>query len=234
MDQTNDNLQNFQTFEQFLANQNVQISVLGFIINLLITALLAYILSKLYSRHGISLSNRSAFGNNFVLIATTTMIIITIVKSSLALSLGLVGALSIVRFRAAIKEPEELAYIFLTIAIGLGLGADQRIITILGFILVCGFILLKNIGKEKVKNENLLLTVSTSSQLEGFLNKVLGVLEKYCSSIDLKRFDENTEVAEVSLLVEYKSINEFNQCKTALRELDDSLEISFVDNKGMF
>ena len=47
-------------------------------------------------------------------------------KIFLALSLGLVGALSIVRFRTPIKEPEELAYIFLAIAIGLALGADQK------------------------------------------------------------------------------------------------------------
>jgi len=47
----------------------------------------------------------------------TTMLVISIVKSSLALSLGLVGALSIVRFRSAIKEPEELVYIFLSMAI---------------------------------------------------------------------------------------------------------------------
>ena len=58
------------------------------------------------------------------------MVMITIVKSSLALSLGLVGALSIVRFRTAIKEPEELSYAFLSIAIGLGLGADQRLTTL--------------------------------------------------------------------------------------------------------
>ena len=53
------------------------------------------------------------------------MIIITIVKSSLALSLGLVGALSIVRFRTAIKDPEELSFLFISIAIGLGMGANQ-------------------------------------------------------------------------------------------------------------
>ena len=51
--------------------------------------------------------------------------VILIVKSSLALSLGLVGALSIVRFRTPIKEPEELIYLFLAIAIGLGFGAGQ-------------------------------------------------------------------------------------------------------------
>jgi hypothetical protein len=63
-----------------------------------------------------------------MMITMTTMLIITIVKASLALSLGLVGALSIVRFRAAIKEPEELAYLFLAIAIGLDFGAGQRVI----------------------------------------------------------------------------------------------------------
>ncbi len=71
------------------------------------------------------------------------MLIITIVKSSLALSLGLVGALSIVRFRSAIKEPEELAYLFLCIAIGLGLGASQTAITTLAFIVIMGVLMLK-------------------------------------------------------------------------------------------
>ena len=51
-------------------------------------------------------------------------------KSSLALSLGLVGALSIVRFRTPIKEPEELGYLFLIIAVGLGFGAGYSIVTI--------------------------------------------------------------------------------------------------------
>ena len=53
------------------------------------------------------------------------MVVITIVKSSLALSLGLVGALSIVRFRTPIKETEELIMLFINLAIGLGLGASK-------------------------------------------------------------------------------------------------------------
>ena len=59
-----------------------------------------------------------------------------VVKTSLALSLGLVGALSIVRFRTPIKEPEELIYLFLAIAIGLGFGAGYPIITILIVIVI--------------------------------------------------------------------------------------------------
>ena len=63
------------------------------------------------------------------MLSLITFLVILIVKSSLALSLGLVGALSIVRFRTPIKEPEELIYLFLAIALGLGYGAGQIIPT---------------------------------------------------------------------------------------------------------
>ena len=72
----------------------------------------------------------------FPFVLLTTVLVISIVKSSLALSLGLVGALSIVRFRTPIKEPEELAYLFLCIAAGLGLGANQTLPTIIAIILI--------------------------------------------------------------------------------------------------
>jgi len=94
-------------FQKFLITQNVQISVTDFIINSVIILILAFLLEKTYAKCAKSLSNRKHFAYNFMLIAFTTMVIISIVKSSLALSLGLVGALSIVRFRSAIKEPQE-------------------------------------------------------------------------------------------------------------------------------
>ena len=48
----------------------------------------------------------------------------------------MVGALSIVRFRTPIKEPEELAYLFISIAIGLGLGANQTLVTIISTLII--------------------------------------------------------------------------------------------------
>ena len=110
--------------------------------------MIAFILSSLlgyvYTKYGNSLSNRRSFAQNFNMISMTTMLIISIVKSSLALSLGLVGALSIVRFRTALKEPEELAFTFLCIAIGLGLGANQRLISIVGFVIITGLYIVKS------------------------------------------------------------------------------------------
>ena len=98
----------------------------------MLLSILSYLIKLIYNRYSHSLSNKDYFSKNFVILGVTTCLVITIVKSSLALSLGLVGALSIVRFRAAIKEPEELVYLFLVIATGLGIGANQVKITILG------------------------------------------------------------------------------------------------------
>ena len=94
---------------------------------MVITGILAHLVGRMYIKYGGTLSNRPAFAKNFVLVSITTMLVISIVKSSLALSLGLIGALSIVRFRAAIKEPEELSYLFLVIAIGLGLELGNKL-----------------------------------------------------------------------------------------------------------
>ena len=93
----------------------------------------------------------------------TITLIISIVKSSLSLSLGLVGALSIVRYRAAIKEPEELAYLFITIAIGLGLGANQQLPTIVAFAIIVTTIVVRHFLTRKGKqggHMNYNLTIS--------------------------------------------------------------------------
>src|SRR3989339_1079171 len=113
------------SIQGILNTQIIEIPFWGFALNLILAAVLSYFLSVFYVRYGYSLSNRRIFSRNFLLLTVITTLVITIIKSSLALSLGLVGALSIVRFRAAIKEPEELAYLFLNIGIGLGMGANQ-------------------------------------------------------------------------------------------------------------
>ena len=74
--------------------------------NLLLCIVLSSALAWFYTRYGRSLSNRARFAQTLPGLALTTVVIISVIKSSLALSLGLVGALSIVRFRTAIKEPE--------------------------------------------------------------------------------------------------------------------------------
>jgi len=223
-----------ETIQQFLMNQSAQVDFLGFTINIILTAVLAFALSRMYIKYAKTISNRRAFGGNFVLIGMTTMLIISIVKASLALSLGLVGALSIVRFRAAIKEPEELSYLFLTIGIGLGMGANQRLITIAAFVLITLYIFVRSRPGEKMDNRNLFLTLSGKSENRIDIEQVVDILKKHCSSVGLQRFDENAERVDLSFLVEFPDHIALKNCKTELQNLYRSVNISFLDYKGLY
>ncbi|MDH5415586.1 MAG: DUF4956 domain-containing protein [Flavobacteriaceae bacterium] len=223
-----------ETFNEFLTSTSANIPILGFILNIVLSALLALMLSWLYVKYGNSLSNRKQFGKNFLLLSMTTMLMITIVKSSLALSLGLVGALSIIRFRAAIKEPEELAYLFLAIAIGLGLGAEQTAITVIAFILMSIIIiLLKSFSKKYHENQNLYLTISSEGEQKIQILDIIELLKKYCDKVDLRRLDETKSHMEASFMVESSDFIKLKTAKDNLQEIDKNIKITFLDNKGL-
>ena len=120
------------------------ISISDLAINLIVGSALSFVLAGYYMRFARTFSNRGQLARVLPFISLTTLLLITVVKSSLALSLGLVGALSIVRFRTPIKEPEELAYLFLAIGLGVGLGADQRIATVVAVLAILAIMLVPN------------------------------------------------------------------------------------------
>lgn len=169
-------------------------------VNLLLSIVLASALAWFYTQYGRSLSNRARFAQTLPVLALTTVIVISIVKSSLALSLGLVGALSIVRFRTAIKEPEELLYLFIAIAIGLGMGADQRLPTILGILIVLGYLFARTLlTPQRVKN-NLYLNVSTPVT-DGAFAQINQLLIEHVSGADLRRLDRSPSTLQATYLI---------------------------------
>ena len=221
------------SFEEFLSSQSIQIPIWDFVINLILTALLAFLLGRFYSRFGRSLSNRTQFSGNFILIAMTTMLIISIVKASLALSLGLVGALSIVRFRSAIKEPEELAYLFLLIAIGLGFGADQRLTTLVAFCIILTIIWISSRSSVARQDGYLYLTIGTNGQKSTELSQIIKALEAHCSELELKRLDEDKHQLEAAFNIRFDTISDLEAGKSSLYKLDDSLRIALLDRQSI-
>jgi len=206
-----------------------------FVFALIMCAIMAWILGKVYVRFGNSLSNRKAFSKNFVVLACTTMFIIMVVKSSLALSLGLVGALSIVRFRAAIKEPEELTYLFLNIAIGLGCGASQLLITGLSFVSIVAFIIVSKLISEKQKNDNsktagmtCYILIVCENQSVG-LSQIIDILSANCNTLKLKRTDKANGRVEASFYIDFDQWNNFENIEKQLTNLDENMKITFMD-----
>lgn len=218
----------YDVFEQLNINTEAQIGYAEFVINIFFVILLSLILEWTYVRCAKSISNRKLFSSNFTLIAFTTMLIITVVKSSIALSLGLVGALSIVRFRSAIKEPEELAYIFLTIAIGLGLGANQRVVTIIAFAAIILMIWVRYFSGKKQGPQNLFITISMNSDKIDF-EEVFSTVREVFGKVKVNRYDKRENSFETTLLVETANPRLLKNCTDLLEKRYSGVSVSYID-----
>lgn len=221
------------SIRELFLNPTATASLPGFALSLCLAAVLGMFLGQAYVHFGQSLSNRRLFARNFVLLAVTTTLIISIVKSSLALSLGLVGALSIVRFRAAIKEPEELAFLFLAISIGLGLGAGQALVTIVALVIILGLIALRSLVRRKPDQPNFFLTVTSPSPAKLGPQQILGALAKAGAQAQLKRFDETPDRIEAAFVVDFQDASRLESFAAQVRNLNPQVQVSCLDDRGL-
>ena len=196
--------------------------------NLLLSILLSGALAWIYTRYGTSLSNRARFSQSLPLLAMTTVLVISVVKSSLALSLGLVGALSIVRFRTAIKEPEELLYLFMSMVIGVGLGADQRGPTVVAVSVIVAFLLVRTLALPRKANNNLYLNVMTPNTDRAAL-QIRDILLKHTSGADLRRMDSSATNLQATYLVSFSNDEALFSLMDGLRAQLPACEVSFVE-----
>ncbi len=220
-------------FEEYLAQFTNTILLSEFLINILVAALLAVVVSWFYQRYGNAVSNRKRFADNFLPLALTTLLIITIVKSSIALSLGLVGALSIVRFRAAIKDPEELTYLFLVIGIGLATGANQPIMALVAIftILFLVFVHKKINGQIRFKSEDAMY-VNIHTDVEE-LEKITKLLTDKMSYVELKRLDTLDQGLDLSFICKADSIQQIQTVAQQLKGLSTNTQVSIIDQPDL-
>ncbi len=231
-------VQNLDNFKDFFLNQSIEIDIFSFLISLLLSAILALLVKYVYVKCAMTLSNKSYFSDLFVPLSITTTLVITVIKFSLALSLGLVGALSIVRFRAAIKEPEELIYLFLIIGIGLACGANQYIVGISAtiFIIIILFIFSKfrrsDTHMSDTKNINVLQLEIKNKSIS--IQKIIKILEKDTSYLNLKSSTilENTEI--YLFWVEFKNKKAELKAIDRIRNLNQKdIVASFYSNENL-
>jgi len=221
--------------ELFGADGSAPFSLTGLLINLAIGLLLAIVVRWHFLRFGSTLSNRDELGGVLPFVLMTTILIISVVKSSLALSLGLVGALSIVRFRTPIKEPEELAYLFISIAIGLGLGANQVLATVAASLFILGAMTVlkqysaKNLGKNLYLSVNLESVAATDNALES-INAVIG---EHVTALDIRRLDQRSDGFDATYLLDITSSDDLLGLSKDLQNKHPGINITFLDQNGL-
>ncbi len=141
------------------------------------------------------------YNDNFnvllVMITAITGFIIMTISSNVVLSLGMVGALSIVRFRTAIKDPLDIGFLFWSIAAGITAGAGLYFVAIFGTVLIAVIYIIFSLMKKEKKNY--LLIVRYADSAEKNVNAVLGGM-KY----RLKNKTVNGEITELTIEVKIK------------------------------
>lgn len=132
----------FRTFYYYLMDNVILERVLPIALGMTVTlilSLLIYVTYK-YCYRGVSYSRN--FNLSLIMMSLVTAVVMMVIGSNIALSLGMVGALSIVRFRTAVKDPRDTVYIFWSISVGLACGVEIYDIAIIGslFIAVVVFV----------------------------------------------------------------------------------------------
>jgi len=203
------------------------------VLNILLAAVLSIGVAWYYERFGMALSNRAKFAYLLPVLSMTTALVISLIKSSLALSLGLVGALSIVRFRAAIKEPEELLYLFIAIAIGLGAGADQRMVAIVGAVMILGFLMLRTLVARKPQRSNLYLTiqVENAEAPAGQFSQINELLLKHVPTVDLRRVDSHDHTLQSTYYIDCPDAATLTRLMDSLKQAWPGCQVSFIQQE---
>ena len=212
------------------------LSLTALVINLGVGVFLSLLLRWHFKYFGSTLSNRDEFSQVCPFILLTTILIITVVKSSLALSLGLVGALSIVRFRTPIKEPEELAYLFIAIAMGLGLGADQRIPTLVAGPLILLVMAVFKWSRKESKKKNLFLSLDwevTGKETKGLLSRFNDVIKNHVLISDLRRIDVREAGLEATFFIDVQNPDNLSALIDDLQKSFSGIGVTFIDQNQM-
>ena len=189
----NENIQNI--FEI----TSVQLSPIQIIINLSVCIICALILNFVYKKFSKTATNKLLFVKVFPIYAIAIFLIITVIQSSIALSLGLVGALSIIRFRTAIKEPEQLIYLLMCTGIGIGAAANQLEAVLIGTAI---FSILSFWMNKKYNNDNKSIELHSGQILNLETNKYISV-DEILKKIELIK-DSNPN------LISFDTVGELN------------------------
>lgn len=171
--------EDFQNFELF------PVTVYTVIGNLLVSFFCGIFISLVYRYVYKGPSYSVTFVNSLVVLSMITSVVILVIGNNLARAFGLVGAMSIIRFRTAVRDVQDIVFIFFSLGIGMAAGVGLYAIAVTGTLLInLAIILLSifNFGHARKREFLLQLTYSSSEDNEAVIEKIL---KKHCRKLKL-------------------------------------------------
>ena len=202
------------------------------ILSLFLCIVSSFILMYVYKHKSNTLSSKIQISPIIPLLSNITFLVILIVKSSLALSLGLVGALSVIRFRTPVKEPEDLAFLFFSIALGIGYGALQIYSTSIIFLILILMIwfFLSN-KKENITNDFNIVIECDLEKNQEYFDKILELLKVNCKEANLVKIEKEMKIVILYYRVSFGNADNIKSLMSVLDKEFKEIKFSFYENK---
>ncbi len=166
-------------FKSSFLETMTSVSILDMAIALLLAFGLGLFIFLVYKKTFNGVMYSSSFGVTLIALTMITTVVILAITSNVVLSLGMVGALSIVRFRTAIKEPLDIAFLFWSIGVGIVLAAGMIPLAVIGSVII-GVILLVFVNKKSHTHPYIVVVRCENHDAETQVNKFLSEKTERC------------------------------------------------------
>ncbi len=198
--------------------------------NLIAALLCGVFIAILYRATYNGISYSGSYVVSLIMLALITALVIMVIGNNLARAFGLVGAMSIIRFRTAVKDTQDIMFIFFSLAVGLACGAGMYAISITGTVFIGLVVYLTsviNLSSPAKKEYLLQLIYGSSDKPDADLGELL---KKYCRKsklVNLKTFGENdSQMSEYSYYIVMKSQRKALEFTTQLQSLKNLKKVN--------
>ena len=185
---------------EYLLESNTSISLTQVCLSLAMAVVLGMLLYFVYRKTYRGTVYSKDFNLTLLLVAIITTLVMQAIGSNLALSLGMVGSLSIIRFRTAVKEPRDIAFLFWAIAIGMTCGSEMYLIGLLGSVVLTVVVCLANLDLYDTTTYLLVLRTGTGAVDEAAL---AAVLKKHTRAWKLRMRNQMADTEEFTYEVSF-------------------------------
>ena len=215
-----------QLFSFSFLDKAATFSILDIVVALLVSFALGLFIFLVYTKTFKGVMHSSSFGISLISMNLITTLIILAVSSNLIASLGMVGALSIVRFRTVVKEPLDLVYLFWSITIGIVVGVGLIPLAIIGSVII-GLILFVFVNRKTNETPYVVVISCAGDQAEA---QALSLLKSQTKKNVIKAKSVSKEGLE--LTVEVRLIESSSQFVNALLAIDGVHNATLVSYNG--
>jgi len=206
------------------------------ILNLFVAFLCGWFIAQTYKLTFGGASYSKSIANALVVLSMITSVVIIVIGNNLARAFGLVGAMSIIRFRTAVKDPMDIVFIFFSLAVGLAAGVGLAQIAIIGTLSISGVLIIMNkLGYGGGRREENLLQFAYSGDHNGGEPPYMELINKHCkrhTMINVRSLGSD-EQYEISYYVTLRSVEKGNELVKELSRLTDVDKINLYSDESV-